>query len=639
MQNQTFSLTENAFFILKATYTSSHSDIPDLVDDAELDETHEQDLIHRAQQALLSPIARLDQELGWLPELSPAQIEEISPLLAAEKLDELGKAIAFLPDLPKANILAHICGATIVDTELLQNLLEAWREIDEQSLSDFVNAQRQAAGFPQVEKHHVESTTKSLGLAHARNAAMAVWNSHEPGKLMETLVEAELSRNSTSRILAQFVHEYDNLSEPHLSRISDAIDHQIEQASQVTSDLGLSISEISNLLKEWDDINQPVQVFEQHQGHEEGRSKRVYEKLRSLCLDLANERKEFSHAKRLSEALLHTFPELESVAEVLRDDLETLENLDKQKKQYEVVEPLANACEAAKSQLFKLKRTLQRDGFTPAASGILKEIYSAFEKAVAASKTGDAPFIAVRDLALFINNERDDPETAFRLINGLIVYGAAKCSRDLAMKLKEERSVLHRNWKMAVLGTQSGNLSAMVKTIDEMLIYATGKERAELLELKSAIQRKQTGKKVKWAIWAGIALFLGSAVFSDELTRSSSRSSYQPTSKYQPSSQSARSTTPSSSSAIESKPPVGQGRSLNKSQVRYCVFQGERLDAMRPMAITSYQISQFNGLITDYNSRCSNFRYTSGVLSSVQREAQSKTLEFLADARRIVASW
>jgi hypothetical protein len=179
----------------------------------------------------------------------------------------------------------------------------------------------------------------------------------------------------------------------------------------------------------------------------------------------------------------------------------------------------------------------------------------------------------------------------------------------------------------------------MVKTVDEMLRYATGKDRTELLQLKSVIERKQAGKKAKWLIYGGIAAVIGFFVISEELSKPSSRPSYQPASKYQPSTQSGGSTTPSSYSSTESKPPVGQGRSLNKSQVRYCVFQGERLDAIRPMATSSYQISRFNRLIDDYNSRCSNYRYTIGVLSSVQREAQGKSSEFATDARRIVASW
>jgi len=639
LESGCFNLFLNAFSVLKASFTSNHAEISDLVEDAEFDELHSQEIVQRSQQALLSPIARLDQELSWLPELSVTQINEIGSLLEAERITDLREAIAFLPDLPKANVLAHLCGTNSVDETLLRDLLHAWDDVDQLSVLQFLNTQRQAAGFPQVERSQLAASIKVLESTHARSAALSVWRLDEPGKVMESLVESELKRDRESRILAEFVREYDTLSEPHLARISEAIDQQIELASQPTQQLEAVTSEIAELLRQWDDVNQPVQVFEQHQGHEEGRSKQIYEKLRSLCLELANERGEFRHAKRLSEALLYTFPELESVAEVLKGDVEALESLDEQQKQFSVLEPLVAACEAAKSQVPQLKSALQSSGFAPARRGAMKEIFAAFDTAAKAPGTGDAAFLVVRDLALFVNNDRNDPETAFRLIDGLITYRGAKPSQDVSSKLDEERSVLHRNWKMPELDRQSGNLGGMAKVVDEMLKYAKGNDRAELVQLKSRIERKQAGKKVKWLIYGGIAAVIGFFVISDELDGPTSRTSYQPATTYQPSTPRQTTTSPSSTTSAETRPPVGQGLALNRAQVRYCVYQGERLEAMRSMTTTNYQISQFNALIDDYNSRCSNYRYTSGVLSSVRREAQGKTAEFTADARRIVASW
>ncbi len=639
LESANFSIFLNAFSILKAGYASNHAEISDLVEDAEFDEQHSREIIQRSQQALLSPIARLDQELSWLPELSTTQINEIGSLLEAGKITDLREAIAFLPDLPKANVLAHLCGTESADETLLQDLLRAWDDVDQLALLEFLNSQRQAADFPKIESSQLAASIRVLESTHARSAALSVWRLDEPGKVMESLVEAELKRDRASRILAEFVREYDILSEPRLARISEAIDQQIELARQPTPQLEAVTSEIAELLRQWDDVNQPVQVFEQHQGHEEGRSKQIYERLRSLCLELANERGEFRHAKRLSEALLHTFPELESVAEVLKGDVEALENLDEQQKKFSVLEPLVAACEAAKSQVPKLKSALQSSGFAPARKGAVKEIFAAFDTAAKTPGTGDAAFLVVRDLALFVNNDRNDPETAFRLIDGLITYRGAKPSQDVSSKLDEERSVLHRNWKMPELDRHSGNLGGMAKVVDEMLKYAKGNDRAELVQLKSRIERKQAGKKVKWLIYGGIAAVIGFFVISDELDRPTSRTSYQPTTTYQPSTPRQTTTSPSSNTSAETRPPVGQGLALNRAQVRYCVFQGERLEAMRSLTTTNYQISQFNALIDDYNSRCSNFRYTSGVLSSVRREAQGKTAEFTADARRIVASW
>lgn len=641
LESANFSIFLNAFSILKAGYASNHAEISDLVEDAEFDEQHSQEIIQRSQQALLSPIARLDQELSWLPELSTTQINEIGSLLEAGKITDLREAIAFLPDLPKANVLAHLCGTESADETLLQDLLRAWDDVDQLALLEFLNSQRQAADFPKIESSQLAASIRVLESTHARSAALSVWRLDEPGKVMERLVEAELKRDRASRILAEFVREYDILSEPRLARISEAIDQQIELARQPRQQLEAVTSEIAELLRQWDDVNQPVQVFEQHQGHEEGRSKQIYERLRSLCLELANERGEFRHAKRLSEALLHTFPELESVAEVLKGDVEQLETLNQQQNQHAALEPLIEACEAAKQQLTTFRSSLQRTGYSRSASGLAKSIFTSFEIAVRTPGTEDVPFLVVRDLALFINNEKSDPETAFRIIDGVINYEGAQPSSDLRSKLEEERAVLHKNWKMGELKKNSGNPTAMTHTIDEMSKYAKGKERAELQQLKSRIEDKQADKTVgRWLFWGAVAVLVWWIYsLTDDFDRSASRTSNQPTTTYQPSTQRQTTTSPSTTTTAETRPPVGQGLALNRAQVRYCVFQGERLEAMRSLTTTNYQINQFNALIDDYNSRCSNYRYTSGVLSSVRREAQGKTAEFTADARRIVASW
>lgn len=333
MGKEHFSILTNAFLILKANYASNQAEIFDLVQEAEFEEHHPQDVIQRSQHVLLSPIDRLNQELSWLPELSTLQINEVKKLLDSGKVTNLLKAIEFFPDLPKANILAHLCGTIPIVETILSRLIQAWDEIDQQSLLQFINTLRQTAGFPQVNQAQLEGAIKLLESSHAHSAALSVWRLDKPGKLMEQLLEVELERSNKSNILAVLVHEYDRMSEPHLVKISDNIDKQIEIARLEPRQLQSSIRRIIKLLQQWDEVNQPVQVFEQQLGHEERRSREIYHKLRSLCICLANEKHEFQLAKRLSEALLHTFPELESVAEGLKVDLETLDGLVKQHKQ------------------------------------------------------------------------------------------------------------------------------------------------------------------------------------------------------------------------------------------------------------------------------------------------------------------
>jgi len=617
MKNGCFDLTSNAFHILKAGYDANRSDIAELFEDAEFDEVFESYKIQRAQQSLLAPNARLEQEISWLPELSRTQTSSVLNLVASGDLEALIETSKHTPELAKANILAHFAGSRNVNDNLLHTLVTAWDEIDEANIITFINENRLIAGFPRVEPQHLHRALVELEKQHARSAAVGIWRLDRPGAVMDRFVEAELKMHPSSSFLEQFVRNYDTLSEPDLARISDEIDDLIDLANEGNANLGAIVSAFSHKLTKWDEVNQPVQVYEQHQGHEEGRSKRIYEKLRSLCLDLANNRNEFAEARRLSEALLRTFPELESVAEVLKEDVATLENLDEQQKLHAKYKVLIDECEAAKTKLP-----------TP-VSNVLR----VFRDTV--SRGGDALIALniVRDLVLHINNVSNDPQTAFRLLDGVLTFAGARLPQEIGETIEEERAVLHRNWKMNELEKNSGNLTAMSQTVEDLLKFARGPERVELQKLKTKLDRKRLGKKVKWGIYASIAAVIGFFVIADEMDNPSNRSTYQPSVPR------IATPTPTTSAAVETRPPVGQGITLNRSQVRYCVFQGQRLDIIRTLTTTDYQIDRFNALIGDFNSRCSNFRYRSGDLSAAELEARESAPDLRADARRIVSSW
>lgn len=535
MKNELFRLTTNSFHVLKAKYECSRQDIAELVDDAEFDDLFPADDIHRSQQSLVTPKSRLVEELSWLPELSNSQVSTVVDLLhevdsdgvarAVEQFPELSRldfllktvdfdkivqVIQYFPELAKANVLAHLCSTADESQLIVQALAAAWNEIDEIHLLQFINGARTKSGFPSVDLQQVRTALKEIENKHSNAAAANIWTSGEPGALMDKIVGLELASNPSSTFLGKFVRAYDARSETDLARISSDIDEKIDRAKIDNDSVGHCVDEISDLLHQWDEVNQPVQIYEQHQGHEEGRSKKIYEKVRSLCLELANDRGGYKEAKRLSEALLRTFPELEAVAEVLKNDVAQLETLDEQQQQQQYLLPLVEACEAAKSEILQLKRGLAADGFSATGgSGPLPELVTAFR--VATSKMADKsiPFLAVRDLALFVNNERNDPETAFRLTDSLLRFREAKPSEELVEKLEEERSVLHKNWKMEALNSKAGNLPAMSQVVDDMLLYARGSDRSDLLQLKANIDEKKREDSGSWIIWAIIAAIVG----------------------------------------------------------------------------------------------------------------------------------
>lgn len=627
MSNEHFDLTSNAFYILKAGYDANRSDIAELVEDAEFDEVFDVQKIQRAQQSLMAPNARLDQELSWLPELSQAQTSNVLRLVASGDLAGIIEASRYAPEMAKANFLAHFASTGNVNDTLLHALVSAWDEIDKENILSFINDNRLSAGFPSVERSQIGVALVELEKQHARAAAVGIWSLDSPGEVMERVVAAELTRHPSSSFLEQFVRNYDLLSEPDLARISDEIDKVISEAENNEADLERLVTRVSHLLVLWDGVNQPVQVYEQHQGHEEGRSKRIYEKLRSLCLDLANNRSKFSEARRLSEALLQTFPELESVAEVLKGDVETLENLDQKQKLREECKALIDACEEAKS-----KRPIP-----------ITAILKIFEDTV--SSGGDEPTALdiVRDFALHINNECNDPHAAFILIDGALSFVGVRTPQEVRKSLEEERAVLHKNWKMNELERNSDDLTAALQTVDDLLKYASEAERIELQQLKRRLDQKRSDRlAVKWLFIAVAAVFVLIVVLGG-MDSSSNRSTYKPSTSSvvtpTPRPVPATSATVETRPLVETKPRVGQGLTLNQSQIRYCVFQGERLDIIRTLSKTNHQIDKFNTLIGDYNSRCSNFRYRIGDLSAAEQEARENSADLRADATRIVASW
>ncbi len=645
MNSNRFSLTENAFYTLKADFASSRSDISELVDDAEFEEQFGPEKIQRAQHNLFGPVTRLEEELSWLPELSSLQIKSIIDLVSQNDLAGLENTAEHLPETAKANLLAHIAGAGHISTPLCEKLIKTWDEIDKGSILSSLNTERNHAGIPEIEMKHVTAALDRLEKRHAETIALGIWGLDSPGKAMEEIVDAVLSKQHSNSMFEKFVRSYDRMSEPALSRIREEIDACIGRVKSAEGSLHALVSVLSSLLTKWDDINQAVQVFEQHHGHEEARSKKIYEQLRELCLLLANERNEFSSAQRLAEALLRTFPELESVAEVLKQDISQLAELDKQNKHQQAMQPLIEVCERAKKQVLRIRKALLKSGFSPAAKAPLSEIVNCFTAAVASSNDDSTPFLIVRDLALHINNKHEDPQTAFKLIDGILSIPGVHAPREINEKLEEERSVLHRNWKMIEFKSKSGNLAQMSRIAGEMLEFARGSDRVELQQLRSKLEKKRLFKRLKWGAIAAIASVFGVLWFIEGMDNSSKRSSYLsapsfPTNTNLPSPSKVESLlTTTESIGQEAKPPPGQGRTFNRSQVRYCVFQGERINAIRPHASTEYTINRFNLMIADYNSRCSDYRYRAGELTSIQHEAVRRASELQADARRILDSW
>ncbi len=85
-----------------------------------------------------------------------------------------------------------------------------------------------------------------------------------------------------------------------------------------------------------------------------------------------------------------------------------------------------------------------------------------------------------------------------------------------------------------------------------------------------------------------------------------------------------------------SKPPFGQNNVLSVAQIRWCLREDIRIETLRPLTTTNEEVDQFNTIVTNYNSRCSNFQYRQGTLDRARREVEPLRGQIVAGARGMI---
>lgn len=80
------------------------------------------------------------------------------------------------------------------------------------------------------------------------------------------------------------------------------------------------------------------------------------------------------------------------------------------------------------------------------------------------------------------------------------------------------------------------------------------------------------------------------------------------------------------------KPPVGTDHLHSIAEIRWCLAEDIRIEAIRPTANSSSDIDRFNRIVGNYNGRCSSFRYRDGALERATREIEAVRLQIVESA-------
>lgn len=81
--------------------------------------------------------------------------------------------------------------------------------------------------------------------------------------------------------------------------------------------------------------------------------------------------------------------------------------------------------------------------------------------------------------------------------------------------------------------------------------------------------------------------------------------------------------------------PGGMNRTLNSSEIRYCLAESIRIGAAKNVVneYSDSQVDRFNAMVDDYNARCGRYQYRRGSLESVRSSVEKRRLELEAEGR------
>ncbi|BCH54880.1 hypothetical protein ACQZ61_08405 [Agrobacterium vitis] len=647
MQTEEFSLGSNAFNVLGARFQSTAQEIADLVDDAEIGPSRTENVLNKAQQALVTPRLRLQAELSWLPELSETQVAKVLDQSSNTDEEILLQTIANFPDLAKVNVIADMASRRTITKDALAAYLNTWKWFEPEPVLSFLHKTRRAAGFPVPDQTTFQSTLHDLKQRHAVSLVRGLMDGSNGSSHLSDVLDTEILSGSPSSFLPLLVKEFEKRCERDQLRIADEIHETIESSKSGSLSTAAAASRLGNALKKWNHYTRPVLGFYNWRGHAEPRTKKIFEEMREYVLYLTNVEGRLDEAKELLFAIASWLAHAEELKNLSEKDLLDLEGLINERQELMLFQPLVDACDAAKAAHQEFAKSVKAYGLTAEA----RSPAGSFAQALKAyMEVGDPNLAAAAagDIALFFNNDQQKPDVAYIILRGVdYILQNPKISDETKARFTEYVETIFRNWKIPEIEKEKGNLSRMTAVVEAAMIIAPAGVKPELAELYSVLIDKRRQNRTKFVVSVLVLAVVFITVAFVNSNKSPSYSS-SPSSSYKPSS-TVNGTPPLSSSAStkassvddksEFKPLPRVGATLNRSEIRYCIFQGKRLDLLRTMAQSNSAIDKFNGLVADFNLRCSNFSYRQSDMTAVELEASSNGSQFMRDAATVAKGW
>jgi tetratricopeptide (TPR) repeat protein len=635
-----FDLLLNPFVLLGIAVSATAQEIKRAHDDAVEDGVAPADVLQRAQQTLLTPKLRVEAEIGGFLDVSPQLSNRvIAKLKAGAGRSEFEGLFGSLHALPRSSVLAHLGAQFPLAAGELFELLEAQATISAGSIYEAIVEAREEAGFGKVDLETITAALEQLKERQIKAVVNTLICETAFAATFSAFVKRVLAAGDPSLVtnLDKYISVYGHAAAPELSRRREAV---VTACDALRSDTNneTAINSIERTLREWNEIGNPLQLFESHMHREDALARDLYLHVRDLCLWLANEKNLYLTAQKITRACADVFKDLPRAIEQIKGESALLAKLHSEKTAVTLLEPLSQACEEAQQNHRGLERALLHKGFGPASRGTAKTLYEKFVHAIGVTKAtevSDLPWRLVREVAISLNNDSKSPWAAAAIINGLVdFFSFQRPSAEIVQMLERDQQASRK----VIIETKlegslsAGHLAEAETLVGQLLALEQDEEKiAAIKVLQATISQRRRARNIKIGLWVAA----GAVVLTFIVANQDNRPSYTPPPPAPRSSPSQQTTI----DVNEVRPPVGTGLNASRANIRYCQFQDVRLEALRPLIVSQSDVAVFNGLVNDWNSRCARYRYSQSDMSAVQAEVRARRATLEAEGRAIANTW
>lgn len=370
-------LLKNPFHILTASPRDNRRRIMELADERSL--LLDSSECMEARSDLTNPRKRLSAEVAWLPGIGPKRVGEVLSLIESSPTDLL--AIDKLSSIARANLLASGL-ARLPDhnpdnvAEWILEIAWAFEDIDPEELSVIINEERIVSGFPEVSDLSAVEAEIQERRRHYRKVIKSALDNLTSKELVETVTLAVESATDVGDehgpiLIADLVDSYEVEAQGFLEKeegniislvekIRQSLDmHQCPKCGHMQSeddeclkcgiiyhkyiqqnggDTGIGddvisplISQLIQVVKNWDTVAQPIQVSAKSRGLDHDASHRIAGLVRGLAIHIFNEHDKIEFSQQLTNMLQEVFAEVGKVVERTAEDADALDGIAEQR--------------------------------------------------------------------------------------------------------------------------------------------------------------------------------------------------------------------------------------------------------------------------------------------------------------------